>query len=363
MDAFLTDETSCALLRLARTTNDLCASECDARIVSVADGSSAQWWRLPLRAVSRYIEVDKNHPMCISVPDSQSRISSSLVRSTICSAVLPKQSYMSVELTHDAFLAIESPAHSFASMAGALQRAVLQERLNRLQARALLLAYGYELCGSYSRDAKNPSTANCTYRLDPIATPEELVAWCEAREGHNTLGIQLARSCAPLVLGGSASPAETIHGIVFTLRPQQGGLGMGVANVLMNKRLELSPVEEGLVHRLPLTPDITFPRLHDLVLEHQGGDHDNPLQYQEDASRTQDYAALGHPMMMTSAADFVSPTAYENFLWRFVAWVGHEMGSRAANRYQSILENPIYASARYQLIATLIDRIHDPWHW
>lgn len=363
MDAYLTDETSCALLRLARTTSGLRASECDARVVSIDDGSSTQWWRLPLRAVSCYIDIDKNHPMCVSVPNSQSRVSSSLVRSSICSVALPRQSYMSVELAHDAFVAIESPAHSFASMAGALQKAILQGHLNRLQARALLLAYGYELCGSYSRDAKNPSTANCTYWIDPVATPEELTAWCEAREGHNALGIQLARSCAPFVLEGSASPAETIHGIAFTLRPQQGGLGMGVANVLMNKSLELNPVEEGLVHRLPLTPDIRFPRLHDLVLEHQGGDHDKPLQYQEDASRTQDYAALGHPMMMTSAADFASPTAYEDFLWRFVAWIGHEMGSRTANHYQSILENPTYALARHQLIATLIDRIHDPWHW
>ncbi|MEE3480230.1 MAG: hypothetical protein VZQ81_09475 [Succiniclasticum sp.] len=371
MDAFLTDETSCALLRMSRYSPELRLNECGARAVSISEGSSGQWWRGAVRAVSRYIDVDERHPLCILVPDHQLRVRTPLVKSTACAVTLPVGAFLSVELNGrsddesggGSLLAIESPAHSFARLAGALERAVHGGNLSRLQARALLIAYGYELCGTYARDARKPLAADAHYDLRPAATPDELAAWCRAQAGRGVSGIRLARSCARHVLAGSASPAESIHGIVFTTQPQLGGLGMSRHEVLMNESLKLSPEESRLMHRLPLTPDLTFTALGNRVIEHQGSYHDRPLQYQEDASRVQDYGALGRPVFMTSAADFASPERYDQFLRRFVAWVRHDMGPRVADHYQGILDDPAYAAARHELIAALTDHIHDPWHW
>lgn len=366
MDAFLTDETSCALLRVARYMALPRMSECAARAVSVNPSAQTQWWRPAARFVGQFIPVDEKHPLCVSVPDHRSRVQSSQVRSVICSTVLPKGSYLSLEMGNDAdpddvFIAIESPAHSFASLARVLDQAERAGRLTHLQARALLLAYGYELCGSYARDPTRPLTADCHYRLEPSATPDDLTTWCRARTGRSARGIRLARECAPQVMAGSASPAETIHGIVLISPPELGGLGM--SDAAMNHTLELTPEERALVHRLPLTPDLTFPQFGGLVLEHQGGTHDDPLQYREDASRTQDYWTLGRPVIMTSSVDFESPEAYDAFLHRLIAGVRRHLGAEVSEPYQAILDDPRATAARHELLSVLTDRVHDPWHW
>lgn len=362
MDAFLTDQSSCAVLRVSRYSEVPRLGESKLRTVSIDPGSRVQWWRRAVEEVSQLVEVDSRHPLCVLVPDRNERVRSPLVSSTVCSAILPKGSFLTAEFGEgDAFLAIESSAHSFASLARALDQAQRAKRLTHLQARALLLAYGYELCGSYARDARSPLTGECHYRLEPVASPEELSAWCLARGGRNVRGSRLARDCAPQVMAGSASPAETIHGIVFTSPPELGGLGM--SDVLMNHSLDLSPEERLLVHRLPLTPDLTFPQLGGRVLEHQGNGHDAPRKYQEDASRSQDYAALGRRMMMTSAVDLVTPQRYDAFLRRFFAWVRHDLGASAAQPYQEVLDDPACTTARHELVSALTDRVHDPWSW
>lgn len=366
MDAFLTDETSCALLRVARYSTLPRMDESTARTVSIPSGAQTQWWRPALRFVEQFVPVDAKRPLCITVPDLRSRVQSSRVRSVVCSKVLPTGSYLSLDMGNNAghdevFLAIESPAHSFASFARRLDQAQHAGRLSHLQARALLLAYGHELCGSYARDAAQPLTADCHYRLEMAATPEDIVTWCQAFDGRNSRGIRLARECAPQVMAGSASPAETIHGIVLTSPPELGGLGM--SDAAMNHALELTPEERALVHRLPLTPDLTFPQFGGLVLEHQGGTHDDPLQYREDASRTQDYWALGRPVIMTSSVDFESPEAYDAFLRRLIAGVRRRLGAEVSEPYQAILDDPRATAARHKLLSVLTDRVHDPWHW
>ncbi len=361
MDAFLTNETSCALLRVTRREALPRASESDARVVSVNSGAQTQWWRPALKFVSQFLDVDTSHPMCVAVPDRASRAQSSSIRNTVCSTILPRDSYLTLELPDDdTFVAIETPAHSFASLARVLTQAQRAGRISYLQARAILLAYGYELCGTYARDARDPVDGECHYRLEPAATPDDLRAWCQARSGRGARGIRFARECAQEVLARSASPAETIHGIMLTSPPELGGLGMG--DVLMNHTLELKPEEAALMHRLPLTPDFTFSQLGGLLLEHQGENHDSPLQYREDASRTQDYWALGRPVIMTSAADFETSARYDEFLRRLFAGVRRRLGPEA-EPYEALLDDPVATAARHELFSTLTDRVHDPWEW
>lgn len=369
MDAFLTNESSCALLRMARYCGTPRIDRCMARAPHIDEGSNVQWWRQAIRELAPILGIDKNHPLCVQVPNSESRVTSPLVSSVVCSSLLPEDSYLTAELespNHDldhSFYAIESAAHSFASLARVLSSPLHAGGISFLQARALLLSYGYELCGTYARDPMRPLTNECHYLIDAAATPIDIQDWCRARKGRSAVGIRLARACAQDVKSGSASPAETIHSIVFTSPPEYGGLGMGIGNVLLNETLRLEPKERLLMHRLPLTPDLTFPLLGGRVLEHQGSYHGFPLQHQEDASRVQDYGALGRPVFMTSAADFSSPCAYDMFLRRFVNWVWKDMGPRIARPYQEILDDPCLTDARYQLIETLSDRQHDPWHW
>lgn len=361
MDAFLTDETSCAMLRMSRYNAFPRTNECGMRTVSIDPGSQTQWWRHAVEELTPHLDINAQHPLCVLVPDAKSRTQSRLVRSTICSTVLPQGSFLTAELNdEDGILAIQSPAYSYASLAHILDAACRKGKLTYLEARAILLSYGYELCGTYARDAKHPLSADCHYKLEPAATPEELANWCATRSGRACKGIELARKCAAEVLAKSASPAETIHAIVFTSAPELGGLGM--SDILMNHSLNLDSRGSELVHRIPLTPDLTFPQLS-LVLEHQGGNHDEVQRYREDASRTQDYAALGQRVLMTSANDFVSPQAYDSFLRRFFAAVAHDYGASVASPYLRILENADHTFARHELLTVLTDHIHDPWSW
>lgn len=361
MDAYLADETSCSMLRLVRRSPMMHAEEISARMPSDDDGARVQWWRDVIRALEQCIDVNERHPLHVLVSAPEHRVRSRLVRSSVCTGVLPRGSYLAVQMQgSDAILAIETPAHSFHSLARALSHAIREKRLTYPQARGLLLAYGYELCGTYVKDPQSPNAGETMYGLRCAAMPEELATWCEACSRPGVRTVTLANQCAQEVLAGSASPGETVHGIVLTSRPELGGLGF--RNVSMNDPCDPPLEARKLMHRLPLTPDLKFEDWG-LVLEHQGGYHGQLQQYREDASRVQDYGALGYDVFMTSANDLESPAAYDAFLGRLVSWIRCEHGQEAAAPYQAVLDDPELTRTRYDLVSVLIDKIHDPWNW
>ena len=364
MEAYLAAQTSCALVRLARRSLWPRLGPCARRRVTFDHEPRSYWWRDVIDELSPYVAVDSRHPLRVLVPTEARRSVSTLVDTIICSRNLPADSFLAMELEgSDHLYALESPGLSFLRMAQRLERAthkVGHHALSPLQARALLLDYGCELCGTYARDPKDPWYGPCAYRLKPLATPTEILAFCQAPELARTRGIALARACAEAIPAMAASPAETLLDIFFTTSPKLGGMGLPNLEVLVNATLPLSPRERSLVHRTPLTPDLRFPGLG-LVIEHQGSGHADPDQYREDASRIQDFGALGLSVFATSQSDLQTPAAFEAFLQRLVTWIAHEHGRAVAAPYQAILGDVHYRSARSDLVSTLMERRQDPW--
>lgn len=364
MEAYLAAQTSCTLLRLARRSLWPRLGPCAKRQVTFDHAPRSRWWRKVINELNPYLAIDARHPLCALVPTEARRSISPLVNTIICSGSLPVASFLTMELEgSDHIYALESPALSFLRMAQRLDRATRaagHHVLSPLQARTLLLDYGCELCGTYARDPMDPWYGPCTYRLKPMTTPAEILAFCQAPEVARTRGVALARACATSIPAMAASPAEALLDIFFTTPPMLGGMGLPYSEVLVNATLPLTARERSLVHRTPLTPDLRFPALN-LVIEHQGSGHADPSQYREDASRIQDYGALGLSVFTTSQSDLQTPAAFEAFLRRLVTWIAHVHGPDVTAPYQALLDDTRYRSARSDLVSTLMERRLDPW--
>ena len=364
MEAYLTAQTSCAILRLGRQDEWLHLGKSGRNRIDFDEMPRSKWWLPVIDELSPYIILDDAHPLCALVPDRRYRSKDNQIRTTVCSKPMPMGSFLSVELDDsNRMYAIESPALSFVRMAQHLERAMRKSGPNKLsliQARTLLLDYGCELCGKYARNPIDPWHANCNFEVTPITTPREILDWCSAPEVAGMRSITFARRCATELPAMAASPAEALLDIFFTSPPELGGMGLPKSQVLVNQTLRLDDHQKSLVHRTPLTPDIRFEDLG-LVLEHQGSGHADSDQFREDASRIQDYGALGYDVFTTSSDDTKTPAAFDAFLMRFVSWIEHEHGPDAAAPYQTILGNQHYKDARSDLVSTLIERNLDPW--
>lgn len=361
MDAFLTNQTSCDLLRYTRYKADPRVMESDRTSVSIDEGGNTQWWRSVINQLNQVIDVDKRHPLDVVVPDRKSRVRSAMVNCTVCGRVMPKGAYWSAEFVDSGmFVAMESPAHSFVSLAHALDEAMDTENLTVPEARGLLLAYGYELCGKYAKDAKDPHGKDAHYRIDAATSRAELIKWCWDPRNAGTKGIETARKYVASVKDGAYSPPEAIHATVFGTKPELGGLGMG--NVVLNESLGLSHEQRNLVHRAPITPDLQFSGMK-RVLEYQGEPHGEVEQHREDASRVQDYGALGYVVFQASADDMKNADTYEAFLRRFAAWMRHDFNCGVNAQIQAVLDDRRYEKPRHALLNALLDKEHNPWRW
>jgi hypothetical protein len=299
-----------------------------------------------------YVDRGARSPLELYVAGRGPRVRAELASGHACPLHLLRGAFVFAELPGTVgSVRIESPTLSFARFAQEVVEEELAGGIDVVQARALLLDYGYELCGSYARDALAPLKVECHYFLNPTITPRDLSAWCGAlyRYRHK----RRAEACALEVLEGSASPMETLHAIVLSSGPERGGMALG--RPLLNEQLRVDPAERWALNCPSMRPDLFFPELN-LAIEHLGRKHGSGVAYEEDAAREQVYAALGIALFTTTRRDMETPRSYDLFLRRLIHRLGKERGRSLERKLLERLNDPVVTRARWEMVDILTSK-------
>ena len=162
-------------------------------------------------------------------------------------------------------LCVCSPELSFLQMAQTLDE-VSQIRL------------GFELCGSYSLDARADGGF---FKRSSLTAPEKLGALCAIAQGRH--GVKRAKTAAQRVITGSASPAETRLAMMLSMPCRVGGAGL--PSPVLNHRISLSSYQQRLLQRRYFLCDLYWPEKQLAVEYDSDSFHIGPDRIAKDAQR------------------------------------------------------------------------------
>ena len=137
-------------------------------------------------------------------------------------------------------LLVSAPEHLFLQMAG---------ELSTLQ----LIAFGFELCGRYSRDPFG--SRKTKYNRHQLTTTSELSRYLSLAKGLRN--VDQARTALKYVRDNSRSPMETYVAMRLGLPQMRGGFGLGMP--AMNARIELDDTAAAISGKSYLECDLYFP--------------------------------------------------------------------------------------------------------
>ena len=169
---------------------------------------------------------------------------------------------------------VSSPAFTFLQMA-------------RMLSLPELIAYGDELCGTYSFSPL--SKRGMVQRNKPLVRLDALSCYLEGARGCP--GAKQARKALPFIVEGSASPMETVDEMLLCLPYRLGGYGLPVPD--MNLEIPLDERAAAIAGKKSCRGDICWPAIN-LVIEHQGlYDHDEAGSFEADRARVNALKAQG----------------------------------------------------------------------
>lgn len=196
-----------------------------------------------------------------------------------------------------------------------------------------LIAFGYELCGTYST---NPFNRKTLFDLPLVTSRSKIEQYLKrVLRGH---GLSKALNAIRYVQDGSASPMETALHMHFCLPGQLGGFGLPVAS--LNYEIALSSGAQRLYRRKSCRCDLYFPSIRHCV-EYNGSFHD--LQKEDDFNRA---AALE---IMRIKTTIVTYSQYNNL--RALAEVALKLSSELGVPLRNHQQEP--GLRRFQLHAAL----------
>ena len=217
-------------------------------------------------------------PVDLIVPAKSARSSGGLVRAHLWSGIVPQRSMLdlgggllscgaeliviqlcSAQSKLDALLdAHASAVRAEAELAAGLgleegptiDHPLKWERIRRLIAAAVVAC---EFAGTYRLPA---GEKNVSYRASRLMSSASLAS--AIAEMGETSGTRRAARVCDLTLEGSASPMETVLGLMLTLPVEYGGFG--IERPQLNCPVDVSSCrEEGLADRDVVTPDFLWP--------------------------------------------------------------------------------------------------------
>lgn len=160
------------------------------------------------------------------------------------------------------------------------------ERIRRLVAATVVAC---EFAGTYRLAA---GERGVSYRAPRLMSVESLAA--AAAEAGETQGPRRARRVCDLMLEGSASPMETVLGLMLTLPPDFGGFGL--ERPRLNHPIDVSDFRGDLADRDVVTPDLLW-RGRRIAVEYDSNEFHGSRgvrQGERDAVRANILAALGY---------------------------------------------------------------------
>lgn len=248
-------------------------------------------------------------------------------------------------------LFVEGPALTLSHMAERLRVAVRHGSLTRTAAFFRLMGLASELCGTYARDSSNPASGVCAWKVDVLCGPEELRRSLSLTSGVR--GVAEARRAASLVVGGSASPTESLLAMAMSLPPELGGVPM--PTFLHNEELVWPGDVRKLVNHQTMTPDFYWPR-HAVALEYDGAVHEDRKNVREDHRRQQDYAACDIALVTSQADDLRSAHALE----RLMRLVALRLAPCEEPGFMLLVEQALQDSSASSMRTTLLSQLLPP---
>lgn len=156
-----------------------------------------------------------------AVPDKASRIRS---RNTTCAVYekgIPSGAFIKTRCSsEDCILAISGPELLFAELA---------KEMHPIEH----LMLGHELCGTFTRDARDPYNGPITYGIQPATSVDRIRRFLD--EAKNILGIDAARESALYLNDNAWSPTESLAAAL--LRLPIDSLGYDFGELVMNPRI------------------------------------------------------------------------------------------------------------------------------
>lgn len=211
-------------------------------------------WTLQRVKGSRLAELDpgwKSVGLNVAVPSAPARIQSKWSNNVVYKGSLPDDAFL--DLGDGLFCACPE---------------LLFIELSRVMPRSIHSMLGYELCGTFSRDADDPRMGEVRLGIAPATSVERIRSFMDRCDG--AIGLGRARCTIDTVADNAWSAMEAMLGCVCSLSIVDFGYSLGP--IEMNRREELpGPVAE-LGEHTSRVPDIMFAGTP-VGINYDGGDH------------------------------------------------------------------------------------------
>lgn len=333
-EIFLAGSDSLKLTRAARRDPDLLLVPAERAHLS-ADQGPLDLGALRASLPEGLGELSPAHPLELTFFSRGARSESASIRSRSLLSALPESSFL--EVIHadgtpwdyvgggSLRLFVEAPGLSLLRMEQRLSELVKRGALTNNAAFFRLLTFPMEACGLYARDPDNPAFGECAFELDPVATPDELVAFLA--EATRIRGLERARRAAELVQGGSGSPEETLLSFAFKLDFALGGIEAPA--FLENEPIVWPKEVRGLIEHERMRPDFYWPK-HMTASEYNGKEHVSEEAFEEDQRRVRDYQTCGISVFPASYRNVKTLPALNSYLAR----IAHSLAEHEGADYE-----------------------------
>ena len=175
----------------------------------------------------------------VAVPDPSHRLKAAFAHNTVYSSAssLPAHSFVDLGVG----VAIACPELIFAEMAETMDTPQL----------ALL---GYELCGSFARDSRDPRNGDVAVKVSPVTSVGKIRRFIE--EAKWLRASERALYALEYVADNAWSPTESVLAVIASLPIGEFGYEMG--RCLLNVRVEASETLSSVNDKVSRVPDILF---------------------------------------------------------------------------------------------------------
>lgn len=342
-----------ALRQLRSSRARLSEVRCD---LPAPDPSPARRWTprlVPAERLALDERPSAERRVDVAVPSREARIQAGFVTNTLHSRGYPAGSF--VDLGDG--LVIPCPELLFLELAGVL----VQETL------ALL---AYELCGTFSRDPRDPRLGPVTYDVEPVTSVARIESYLDSCIGVR--GVAEARRALARAADNAWSAPESVIALMATTPIELFGYGLG--RVRLNRRYanDRSLVALGL--RASRVPDIEIAGTS-VGLNYDGHDHLDlasiaeatpedvseamaavRAKYRDDLSRNRELAVQGRIVLPVTSEDLFAPGGLDAVMLEVMMVAGRIDGRRTDVLDQMLLESDTMSMVRQLTVWALL-----PW--
>lgn len=224
------------------------------RLEAPSVGPRKYWTRRRIAACLESVGVslsDVHGKAQVMVPRPGARIRSRTARNTVYVRGLPVES--TIELVNG--ICIPRPELLFVEM-GTIMSPVVQ------------LLVGLELCGRFSRDARDPRDGKVTYDIKPVTTADKIRLFVS--ESRSLAGLEQSRMVAEWLMDEAWSPQEALLN-AFARMPLHE-LGYELGELQLNPRFAARPELLSLVDKKSRVPD-SLVKKTTVGFNYDGGPH------------------------------------------------------------------------------------------